>query len=155
MAKQKKASLKDKSPETLGLAPKKGKGMDLLFGGGLDKKQAGIDQAGEGEADLMGSSAPLEPALGGTRAEVAAGLVDELGLPVALEAPPDDLILASAPTDDEAETGDLAASPFAMPATDAQHDLSGITEDASAIGEEEKVSNANEKNNPPQPVEQG
>jgi hypothetical protein len=33
MAKRKRASLKDKSPETLGLTQKKGKGMDLLFGG--------------------------------------------------------------------------------------------------------------------------
>ena len=33
MARRKRASLKDKGPEALGLTPKKGKGIDVLFGG--------------------------------------------------------------------------------------------------------------------------
>jgi hypothetical protein len=33
MARKKRASLKDKGPEALGLTPKKGKGIDVLFGG--------------------------------------------------------------------------------------------------------------------------
>ncbi len=37
MARRKRASLKDKGPETLGLTPKKGKGIDMLFGGPLEK----------------------------------------------------------------------------------------------------------------------
>lgn len=155
MAKRKKASLKDKSPETLGLNQKKGKGMDLLFGGGLDKKQAGINQTEDtAENDVALNGLP------DTSDSPQAGLVDELGLPVALEAPPDDLILASAPagstSDNETGESDLTTSPFAMPVTEGVQtagptaespDLSGIMEDNSSIVEEEKVSSTEERNN--------
>jgi hypothetical protein len=142
MAKRKRASLKDKSPESLGLTQKKGKGIDILFGGPAEMQEP----AAAAEAEPMsvagqGSSTPENMSVGDA---VSAGrAVDELGLPVALEAPPADLILASAPAEPSLDGGavdpvDPATSPFATPVADSSpagsdtddvNDFTGIFEE--------------------------
>jgi hypothetical protein len=149
MAKR-RASLKDKDPESLGVTPKKGKGIDLLFGEATGQT-TGL--AGQPEANTSTSATFDDNELSGLATE---GLVDELGLPVALEEPPDDLILASAPA--AGVTGEAAAdpvspsmSPFAMPVLDSPgtgptadaNDLSGLLEEENIpTGEEGKVSSS-------------
>ena len=155
MAKRKRASLKDKSSDGLGLTPKKkGKGLDVLFGGPTETQQDTAGQAMPGTGgvsdlsslDDSGSAVATSDALAGDQ-----GLVDELGLPVAMEEPPDDLMLASSPVEPasgvgEADAVDPAISPFAMPgstgidAGDA-NDLSGLVEkDNSSLGEDGNLS---------------
>lgn len=150
MTKRKRASLKDKSPESLGMAPEKGKGIDLLFGGPLSQ-----NADAETDAEAEDDSAAAETAAYGDRA------VDELGLPVALEAPPDDLILASPPAASASASGEAdavnpATSPFAMPETfdvsnagDAT-DLTGILEENNSpkVEEETLVSSAQDLSGP-------
>jgi len=162
MAKRKRASLKDKSAETLGLSPKKGKGMDLLFGGPLEKEPDTPSESthkAENDAenidglvmDIDPSAVPPPPppvAAPPLPDDFGGRAVDELGLPVALEAPPDDLILASSSVEPVASGGeqdavDPATSPFAMPAPvsgastafpEDANDLSGIVEEAEPEG---------------------
>jgi hypothetical protein len=166
MAKRKRASLKDTSPESLGLTPKKGKGIDLLFGGPVGQED---DAATEAElTDESAATTPLDAVDYGDRA------VDELGLPVALEAPPDDLILATPVVPTASATGEVDAvnpeiSPFAMPesfdlsdAGDAT-DLSGILEEDDSPNVEEETLADSEKDlaenletpMPPTPEEAG
>ena len=129
MAKRKRASLKDKSSEGLGLTPKKGKGLDVLFGGPA-KSQESTGQHAKNVSNLsdLDDSTVVNVSAGG------GNLVDELGLPVAMEEPPDDLILASSPVEPavvgEQDAVDPATSPFAMPDSSlsgswAPNDLSG------------------------------
>ena len=159
MAKGKRASLKDKDSESLGLTPKKGKGIDLLFGGPSSTSEASADEQSDSEADIVESSAAVDTSLSGITASDDR-LVDELGLPVALEEPPDDLILASPPTDAAVTGGedavDPSMSPFAMPTVETlesseptgnENDLSGIlVEDVSPIVEEENLSSSLQEN---------
>lgn len=145
MTKRKRASLKDKSPESLGMAPKKGKGIDLLFGGPVSQDASTASDA-EPEDDSDATEA----------ADYSDRAVDELGLPVALEAPPDDLILASPPAASTTDSGEAdavnpATSPFAMPesfdltnAGDAT-DLTGILEDDKTPNLEEETSVSSDK----------
>ena len=162
MAKSKRASLKDKGPESLGLAPKKNKGIDLLFGGAVNKDSIDSDVQLDGE--MENNDMPDDTRVGGTSdiapepSETDERLVDELGLPVALEAPPDDLILASDPLTSPTEdiSFDAASSPFVFPQaevtldsdTDDANDLSGIVEDNNnTILEGENLSSSEEKEN--------
>ena len=166
MAKRKRASLKDKSPESLGLTQKKGKGIDLLFGGPSADASSQSDPETEDSDvnNLTNENASTTFSASDER------LVDELGLPVALEAPPDDLILASSsaePISDDGETDavDPSTSPFAMPAPETPmtsstggdvNDLSGITVEGSLpIVEEENLSNSLEANDLSGIVEEG
>ena len=55
MAKRKRASLKDKSPESLGRTQKKGKGIDVLFGGPTDVED--MDRAAETDPSSRGGKA--------------------------------------------------------------------------------------------------
>lgn len=167
MAKRKRASLKDKSPETLGITQKQGKGIDLLFGGAVDEDES--SSTDESDATISQSGSPGNLSMGDTSATAtfddglsgimaSEGLVDELGLPVALEEPPDDLILASASAisiEEQEDPVDLATSPFSLPGpndfeTDSTvdtNDLSGILEeDNLSAGEEEAVSNLENEN---------
>lgn len=171
MAKRKRASLKDKSPESLGLTQKKGKGIDLLFGGPAetqadDAGQPDAEAESENELNVSDSDSASSDAFFSTEAVDADRPVDELGLPVALEAPPDDLILASAPTEAAAGqtgdeiTADLATSPFAMPVSDVSttgepvsdaNDLTGILGEESLPTpaeeeEEENLSSSRDEN---------
>jgi len=153
MTKRSRASLKDTPPETLGFTPKKGKGIDLLFGGPLETESGAASGAADAPAagPVEAAAAPAGAANYGDRA------VDELGLPVALEAPPDDLVLASPPADTAADDAGAAGaevvnpttSPFAMP----QHfdvssvadatDLTGILDDDNSPKvEEENLANS-------------
>ncbi|MDH3674689.1 MAG: hypothetical protein OES12_04270 [Anaerolineae bacterium] len=144
MAKRKRASLKDKSPESLGLTQKKGKGIDILFGGPADMQEP----EAAAEADPMsvagqGSSTAENMSAGDAISDGRA--VDELGLPVALEAPPDDLILASAPAEPTLDGGagdpvDPATSPFATPVAGSSQAGSGSDDvnDFTGIFEEHK-----------------
>lgn len=163
MARRKRASLKDKGPETLGFTPKKGKGIDMLFGGPVEESDADLleadvedtDDADESESQDIESNPSIQPnaglsgfaqrennmipppppsipgntpeALPVNEADTASGVivssdeVDELGLPVAMEAPPSDLEFATMPTESPAEsseqnTFDPSSSPFAAPA---------------------------------------
>ena len=159
MAKRKRASLKDKSPETLGLTQRKGKGIDLLFGGPVDKgasstQPQSVDEATSGLVDDDSSLLSSE--------STADRPVDELGLPLALEEPPDDLILASAPVggsatliSEEVDAVTPETSPFSIPtpsssvtsASDAAADLSGILdEDNLPEVEDEKLANSEKRN---------
>lgn len=146
MAKRKRASIKDTSSESLGLTRKKTKGIDVLFGGAVDNEEPEIN------ATPPSGSQGVEAKVS-TAARVAFGserAVDELGLPVALEAPPDDLILASAPaqpgTVGEGDEVDLAMSPFAWPSpevtgpiTEDPNDLSGILDQSNTLPVEEET----------------
>ncbi len=120
----KRVSLKDKGAETLGLTTKKGRGMDALFGGPGQTPAAAatasdtITQPAEKETsmdttnDLSGllAQTPAQPApmpvaampalesLPVNEADyggISEHVVDELGLPVAMDAPPPDLLLAT------------------------------------------------------------
>lgn len=165
MAKKRRASLKDKDPETLGITQKKGKGIDLLFGEGDPAMQ---DAAGENSTDADNTSATanfVDDDLTGIM-NFEERPVDELGLPVALEAPPDDLILASTPTgltpDEESDPVNSSTSPFTMPDpnsaeagfSDKADDLSGIlAEENPATAEETKLSTSAKDTNLPDDVE--
>lgn len=139
MARRKRASLKDKGPDPLGLTQKKGKGIDVLFGGPPDEEAnsstitpepepvpdaAGPEEAaapapevepasenvevsdetrpGEEEMPIEAETAVPESAAEETPVAPPPAPpitpvepeVDELGLPVAMEAPPDDLEFA-------------------------------------------------------------
>ena len=162
MARRKRASLKDKGPETLGLTPKKGKGIDMLFGGPLEENASAASESGPEETndtnqtksggatnaaptpsddDLSGLveettvAPPVAPAIVTDVSDtlpvneadddesgviISSEEVDELGLPVAMEAPPSDLEFASMPTKpgpetEEKDAFDPALSPFAAP----------------------------------------
>jgi hypothetical protein len=162
MARRKRASLKDKGPETLGFTPKKGKGIDMLFGGPVEGSDAdllksdaeGTDDAGRSKSEEAGNNPSTQPnadlsgfaqresqmppppapsipnnapeALPVNEADTASDVivssdeVDELGLPVAMEAPPSDLEFATMPTESPADSGeqntfDPSSSPFAAP----------------------------------------
>ncbi len=107
MAKRKRASLKDKSSETLGTPQKRSKGLDLLFG----------DPSAAQEGRVVSQSLS------------SGGGVDELGLPVAMEAPPDDLILAS-PSE---AGGQSTISSLGLESSQGNadvNDLSGLVDDA-------------------------
>jgi hypothetical protein len=165
MAKRKRASLKDKSPETLGITQKQGKGIDVLFGGAVDEEES--DSTGQSNATASQSGVPGNLSMSDAStfgdddlAEIGAseGLVDELGLPVALEEPPDDLILASASAisgEEQEDPVNPATSPFTLPdlssfeaesAVDT-NDLSGILEEETlAVGEEAAVPNLENEN---------
>ncbi len=157
MAKRKRASLKDKSPETLGLTQRKGKGLDLLFGGPVEPETTSAEETPSGL--VVDDAATDVETTTETEREV-----DELGLPVALDAPPDDLILASAPLGGSGTlvTGDVDAfnsetSPFAMPTPvnseaglphEATDNLSGILDDENSPEvEEEKLANSDKETN--------
>jgi hypothetical protein len=152
MAKRKRASLKDKSSETLG-SSKKGKGIDLLFGGPVDQQGAGptsqSSPSAAGDIDLSGlddSGSGVAPAMIENQE-----LVDELGLPIALETPPDDLILASPEASQEdtivASTLPSTASDLAGPQAGAEDDdLSGILEETISSVEEETLSSSFDEN---------
>ena len=138
MAKRKRASLKDKSPETLGLtSQKKSKGMDLLFGGPVEGDSA--EESSTPQPVAADEAAP-SPVDGGDRA------VDELGLPVALEEPPDDLILASPSSvvsdGEEVDAVNPSTSPFAManPEDNQADDFAGDADDLSGLVEEDNSS---------------
>ena len=151
MAKRKRASLKDKSPETLGLtSQKKSKGMDLLFGGPVEGEDAEESNATQPAVTDDLSSLPADNS---NRA------VDELGLPVALEEPPDDLILASPSSvvldGEEVDAVNPSTSPFAMAnpednqaddfADDAD-DLSGLVEEDNSSVEDTKLADSTFEN---------
>ena len=119
MARKKRASLKDKTPETLGLTPKKGKGLDVLFGGPLDQEEASLTRSNvtsqsdpvesnvtnqpKSEVENMSdknnaelSSAPdnvttAPPPAANNVVDSSPRSVDEFGLPVAFDTPPPDL----------------------------------------------------------------
>jgi hypothetical protein len=167
MAKKRRASLKDKDPEMLGITQKKGKGIDLLFGEGDPAMQ---DAAGENSADAdnASASANFDDDLSGIM-NFEERPVDELGLPVALEAPPDDLILASTPAgltpNEEADPVNTSTSPFTMPDlnsaeagfSDNANDLSGILEEENQATAEETIlsTSAKETNLPANVVQEG
>ncbi|HEX9926264.1 MAG TPA: hypothetical protein VGD99_26640 [Anaerolineae bacterium] len=208
MARRKRASLKDKGPETLGFTPKKGKGIDMLFGGPVEGSDADLlesDAASTDDADQPESeeaktnpstqtnaglsgfaqrennmALPPAPSIPGNapealpvnEADTASGVivssdeVDELGLPVAMEAPPSDLEFATMPTQSPADsseqnTFDPSLSPFAAPPPPppaagvppssaasaptgelAQDDLSGLlaTDDLSGLAQADDLS---------------
>lgn len=172
MAKRKRASLKDRSPDTLGLSSKKGKGMDLLFGSPLetesDSSTAQTLESVSPDEDLTGLIVEETPATAASpekpveAEDFGSRAVDEWGLPVALDAPPDDLILASSPdetataspTTGETDPVTVATSPFALPAEEPlpetaadPNDFSGILDDDnSPIVEEETVANTGNEN---------
>jgi hypothetical protein len=181
MARRKRASLKDKGPEALGLTPKKGKGIDVLFGGPpgekvtnslFDESEAEpdaeqpqtedaavetpkmetepedatiISQPNLGEDEMpvesdasMTNSAEEVPVVPPPAPPISSGEVDELGLPVAMETPPDDLEFASSATGAELpatehDAFDPTLSPFASPVPPAapqlDDDLSGLMEE--------------------------
>lgn len=160
MTKRKRASLKDKSPETLGLTQRKGKGIDLLFGGPVDSDAASAQTS---SAENTSSGLVIDDAsLDAAESSEFDREVDELGLPVALEEPPDDLILASAPVggsgtliSGEADAVTPETSPFAMPTPvnsesglppHAVDDFSGILDDENSPEvEEEKLANSDKE----------
>lgn len=158
MAKRKRASLKDQDPETLGLTSKKGKGIDLLFGGPVDAEAEQDSNADDD--DGTATEVALTEADSANVGAVDNRAVDELGLPVALEEPPDDLIPASAPAGavsaaGETDAVDPAISPFALPDTevvrvvadDDPNDLSGIqTDENTTTGEDETLANSTDPN---------
>ncbi len=189
MARKKRASLKDKGPEALGLTQKKSKGIDVLFGGppgdtvsstsptspdpdSEEQKQkaesddsvtvtpeaneAGDTSESKPGEDLMADetveklpggedevqlSPPPAPPVSAPEEEV-----DEFGLPVALDAPPNDLEFAPPPEpeplmDDQsaADAFDPTLSPFAapseLPPIDVDDDdLSGMLEEDELSG---------------------
>jgi hypothetical protein len=120
---RKRVSLKDKGPETLGLTEKKGKGIDVLLGGptaGANRLAAQsvttksnvsgaevMNMATENQDALtnaMGSSMappPVSPvgsieSLPVNEADTATAATDDLGLPVAMEQPPEQLLANAA-----------------------------------------------------------
>jgi hypothetical protein len=151
MAKRKQASLTDKTPEALGLTQKKGKGLDLLFGSSAAPSTTTLPPASgaqtEGQnLEAIDSSGSVD--IVATGVAVAEREVDELGLPVALEAPPDDLILASPEASSatgEADAVDPSTSPFALPTSpslnvgDPTIDLAGIVADETSLEMEDET----------------
>ena len=196
MARKKRASLKDKGPEALGLTPKKGKGIDVLFGGPTEEAitntspsttpepksepasteadkienvttaapnlQTELDEAKDASESMLGDepmsdesaeklpgfeegslvAPPPSPPVASVGAEV-----DEFGLPVAMEAPPDDLEFAPPPEPgaepligegEEKDAFDPSISPFAVPAPPAtgemDDDLTGLLEENDLSG---------------------
>ncbi|MCK6627234.1 MAG: hypothetical protein L6R45_18920 [Anaerolineae bacterium] len=179
---RKRVSLKDKGPETLGLTEKKGQGIDVLFGGsavaktraastpesksnqpeGKEKTMAAENNepltnavvntpsapeslpVNEADNDFSPVSSAAVDELGlpvameapptrlmATRSVI--GEVDELGLPVAMEAPPTDLTVPVPPSPPPLPVVDSATTDVPPPTDD--NDLSGLA------GEEEEVSN--------------
>ena len=169
MAKRKQASLTDKSPESLGLTQKKGKGLDLLFGGPVEPSTSDAQLASNPKEEDQNletlDSAPSPEMSDASPVASEEREVDELGLPVALEAPPDDLILASPEASSatgEADAVDPSISPFALPTSeplnvnDPTIDLSGImAEETSLEMEEENLSNSLDANDLTGIVEEG
>lgn len=197
---KKRVSLKDKGPETLGLGEKKGKGIEVLFGGSAasttrlsdtsaatrsiinqpktevtnmtaKNKDALTNSTGnitapppplveslpvnEADQDLSSSTAETGDDLGLPVAmeappaviatgDMAAREVDELGLPVAMEAPPADLTISVAPVPPPVEK--------TSPADD---DLSGLAgeEELSGLAGEADVSSPAPVVEPVPPVE--
>jgi len=173
MARKKRASLKDKGPEALGLTSKKGKGIDVLFGGPPDDKvvdplsdeqtvntgptvetepddvndvtelKPGEDEMADETNQDVTSPAEDTPVVSPPPPSFAAsGEVDELGLPVAMEAPPDDLEFASPaeaaglPAAEE-DAFDPSLSPFAAPqpaAPELDDDLSALVAEEGLAG---------------------
>lgn len=140
---KKRASLKDKGFETLGLTQTKGKGIDVLFGGAPVKKTADDEAAVTGLPDDTAAGAPPAPAAAppsesmpfneADEADVTSSeaFVDELGLPVAMEAPPSDLVLATpvaeAPQPPVPETPPVGVTAVA-------DDLSGLVPEDDLLG---------------------
>jgi hypothetical protein len=115
---RKRVSLKDKGPETLGLTDKKGKGIDVLLGGPAAtptrltspsiatkskvSNAEGINMAAENQDtlnNLTGNVPPLPPMpietlpVNEADADLTLNIqTDELGLPVAMELPPSQLL---------------------------------------------------------------
>lgn len=178
---RKRVSLKDKGPETLGLTEKKGQGIDVLFGGsaaaktraastpesksnqpeGKEKTMAAENNepltnavvntpptpeslpVNEADNDFSPVSSAVVDELGlpvameapptrlmATRSVI--GEVDELGLPVAMEAPPTDLTMPVPPSPPPLPVVDTATTDVPSPTDD--NDLSGLA------GEEEESS---------------
>lgn len=158
---RKRASLKDKGAETLGLTQKKGKGIDVLFGGPSEneaEESAPLEPAATQEAvdtsnDLSKlidnlpaaqeappspsafnpqPAAPLPDSLPVNEADddeadviTSQDMTDDLGLPVAMDAPPADLELATPPAEPSmpetpaaAETSPAPLSPDSLPAAE-------------------------------------
>jgi hypothetical protein len=189
---RKRASLKDKGPETLGLTQKKGRGLDILFGGPSKKKptetsaSAAIDPKSEAQkldapkqseptvkkpteknnrlAGLV-NEAPIPPppapavmtavtseSLPVNEADDEADItsseevVDELGLPVAMESPPPDLELAT-PVAEPAPRPVAPTPPPLFPpvspplsGVDKSDDLSGLATEDDLSGLEDDLS---------------
>ncbi len=192
---KKRVSLKDKGPETLGLGEKKGRGIEVLFGGPAtsttrlsatsaatrsiinqpktevtnmtaENKDALTNSTGniaapppplveslpvnESDHDLSSSMAETDDDLGlpvameapptaVTSADMATREVDELGLPVAMEAPPTDLTMPVTPVPPPVETSPTVSAP---PSSLADDDLSGLAgeEELSGLAGEAEVS---------------
>ncbi|HXV97465.1 MAG TPA: hypothetical protein VEC93_03515, partial [Anaerolineae bacterium] len=123
---RKRVSLKDKGPETLGLTEKKGQGIDVLFGGPTAARTRSASVASESKItnqpkvevknmaadknNLTNSmvaspeSLPVNEADDDLNSATLQG-VDELGLPVAMEAPPANLVAAGVTTGEVDELG--------------------------------------------------
>ncbi len=196
---RKRVSLKDKGPETLGLTEKKGKGIDVLFGGPAESttrlssesattrsktkqpktevtnmtvenkdvltdptsnvaappppviQSLPVNEADDhlssvpsGGDDDLGLPVAMEaPPAAIASADLDAREVDELGLPVALEAPPADLTMPVPPAPPPAETTPAVE---ALPRPVDTNDLSGLAgedDDLSGLaGEEAEVPSA-------------
>jgi len=210
MARKKRASLKDKGPEALGLTQKKGKGIDVLFGGPTgeaitntspattpdpkpqpasskadkieDVTTAAVsaqiepDEAKDASESILGDepmsddsaeklpgseeeSLVAPPPSPPVTATFAGEEVDEFGLPVAMEAPPDDLEFAPPPEageepvvgeGEERDAFDPALSPFAAPPPAA---TGGTDDDLIGLMEEDDLSGlAFETESTPPPV---
>lgn len=178
---RKRVSLKDKGPETLGLTEKKGQGIDVLFGGsaaaktraastpesksnqpeGKEKTMAAQKNeplinavvnppapeslpVNEADNDLSPFSSSGVDELGLPVAMEApptrlmatrsiSGEVDELGLPVAMDTPPTDLTVPVPPSPPPLPVADTPISAISSPTDD--NDLSGLA------GEEGDASN--------------
>jgi hypothetical protein len=190
---RKRVSLKDKGPETLGLTEKKGKGIDVLFGGPaasttrpssesaatpsktkqpktevtnmtaenkdaltnpisdvaappppvieslpVNEADDHLGSATSGGDDDLGLPVAMEaPPAVIASADLGAREVDELGLPVALETPPTDMTMPVSPTPPPIET---APSAEAFPRPVDTNDLSGLAgedDDLSGLAGEE------------------
>ena len=202
---RKRASLKDKGPETLGLTQKKGKGLDALFGGPSKKKpteasaSAAIDPKSEAQKlatpkqpepkvkkltatnnDLAGlvneasippppvpavmtaltsESLPVNEADDGTDITSSEEVVDELGLPVAMEAPPPDLELATPVAEPAPRPVTPTPPPLFPPVSsplsgvDESDDLSGLAAEDDLSGLEDDLSGlATEAEAAPAPI---
>ncbi len=125
---RKRVSLKDKGPETLGLTEKKGQGIDVLFGGSAAAKTRAAStpesksnqpegkektMATEKKETLTNTGVNIPPApeslpvneADNDHSPVASAFVDELGLPVAMEAPPTRLMATRSVTGEVDELG--------------------------------------------------
>jgi hypothetical protein len=167
---RKRVSLKDKGPETLGLTEKKGQGIDVLFGGPTvprtrstpvaseskitNQPNAEVkNMATENKENLTNSMAVSPESLPVNEADndlssVTLEETDELGLPVAMEAPPANLAAASINTGEVDELGlpvamdapptdfTMSVPPSAPPpiANIGDNDLSGLADDNDLSG---------------------